>query len=493
MGILARGLFWFALPLWMICAAGLAHGDDPRANGGMLAWPDEEMARALGIFVPDQMKASDVPGVALAIVKDGQIVYTATFGKADRRAQNPVTPDTRFEAGELGETLAAFAALDMAGDKLLFLDAPLSRDLDAPWMSNPEDDAQITLRHVLQHRSGLGDNVAHPAWRTRFEPGSAFSHSGVGFLYLQHVMEVIGGKPFDALMRERVFGPLGMNASTYLPDGAADGTRTQGYVPLSFLLTLYFMPMGIAFAILIAAFWGIARFLLQRRLEPVDLIWSVLASSLFAMVVVWWGLGLQPALFVIGLALLSACVIAMLGGFAYYLLYIVGLARARDGIISRGRSNQEGIVVLVAGAIALAGFVPALGWSVPVMRLSALDGEKQANVASSFQTTAPDMARFMIAVMDGTHLSPSIRRQMFTDRAPVDEVFSWSLLAGLRHDATIETIWTRGSALGFESLMVMDPARQAGVVVLTNSRAGGELAQEVARNVLGVEAVWSLP
>lgn len=490
MGSLARAFSSLVLSLsMMICAAVSARADDPRANGGMLAWPNEEMARALGIFVPDQMKAFDVPGVALAIVQDGQIVYTATFGKADRRAQIPVTPDTRFEAGELGETLAAFGALDMAGDKLLFLDAPLSRDLDEPWISNVDDNANITLRTVLQHRSGLGDNVAHPAWRTRFEPGSAFAHSGVGFLYLQHVMEVVSGKPFDTLMRDRVFAPLGMDASTYLPDEA----RTQGYVPLSFLLTLYFMPMGIAFVILIAAFWGISRFLLQRRLEPLDLIWSVLGSSLFALAVVWWGLGFQLALFVIGVALLSAAVIAMLGGFAYYLLYIVGLARARDGIISRGGSNQESIVVVVAGAIALAGFFPALGWSIPVLRMSALNGTPQANVALSFRTTAPDMARFMIEAMEGTHLSPSIRRRMFEDRAPVDQVFSWSLLAGIRHDPQEETIWTRGSAMGFESLMVMDPARRAGVVVLTNSRAGGELAQDVARNVLGVEAVWSLP
>src|SRR3546814_14795697 len=78
----------------------------------------------------------------------------------------------------------------MVRDKLLFLDAPLSRDLPAPWLSDKKDDARVTLRQVLTHRSGLGDNIAHPSRVTSFEPGSRFSPSGVGFLYLQHVMEV---------------------------------------------------------------------------------------------------------------------------------------------------------------------------------------------------------------------------------------------------------------------------------------------------------------
>lgn len=470
-----------------------SHADDPRAAGGMLAWPREEMARALGIFVPERMKTFEVPGVSLAIVVDGAIVYSGTFGKADTGASAPVTPATLFEAGELGETVAAYGAMSMVRDKLLFLDAPLSRDLAAPWLVDKEDDQRVTLREVLTHRSGLGDNVAHPSRVTGFEPGSRFSHSGVGFLYLQHAMESVAGMPFDALMEMRVFAPLDMKSSGYVIAPDERGRLAQAYVPLSFPLTVFYLPFAIAFAIILAALWGISRFMLQRRIEPIDLLWPGLGGFGFAVAIVWWGLGLAPAAFVVGLAIICLLVIAMLGGFAYYLLYIAGLARARDGIISRGHGKQEGVIVILAGAIALAGFVPALDWLVPVPRLTVLRGDEQPSAAASFHTTSQDMARFMIEVMNGAKLGTDMRNRMLTERVPVGGPFFWSLVSGIRQDGPRETFWTRGSAMGFESLMVIDPSRRAGVVVLTNSREGGELAQDVARNVLGLEAVWSLP
>ncbi|HEY4344909.1 MAG TPA: serine hydrolase domain-containing protein [Parvibaculum sp.] len=489
--LLGSALALFLLAVFLSPQA--ARADDPRATGGMLGWPQDEMTRALGIFVPERMKALEVPGVSLAVISNGQIIYSGTFGKADKGASAPVTPATLFEAGELGETVAAYGAMSMVRDKLLFLDAPLSRDLPAPWLAGKADSERITLREVLTHRSGLGDNVAHPSRATSFEPGSHFSHSGVGFLYLQHAMENIAGAPFDSLMKARVFKPLDMPSSGYLVSSDDRAQLAQGYVPLRFPLTVFYLPFAIAFAVILAALWGISWFMLQRRLEFIDLFWPAFGGFGFATAIVWWGLGLVPAAFVIGIAMLCALVILLLAGFAYYLLYVAGLARARDGIISRGRGSQEGIVVVLAGVIALAGFLPALHWMVPVARLSVLRGEARANVAASFHTTAQDMARFMIEIVDGAKLGPDMRDRMLGERVAVDGPFFWSLGPGIRQDGTRETLWTRGSAMGFESLMVMDPSRRAGVVVLTNSREGGELAQDVARNVLGLEAVWSLP
>ncbi|MCE9648320.1 MAG: beta-lactamase family protein [Parvibaculum sp.] len=470
-----------------------ARADDPRAAGGMLGWTHDDMARALGIFVPERMKTLEVPGVSLAVVADGVIVYSGTFGKADKGVSTPVTPATLFEAGELGETVAAYGAMGMVRDKLLFLDAPLSRDLPSPWLVNGDDDARVTLRTVLTHRSGLGDNVAHPSRATSFDPGSRFSHSGVGFLYLQHVMESIAGAPFDELMRKRVLAPLDMRSSGYTLPAGARAQLAQGYVPLRFPLAVFYLPFAVAFALIFSTMWGISRFILQRRIEPVDLAWPVFGGFGFAVAIVWWGLGLAPAAFVVGIAITCALVVAMLAGFAYYLLYIAGLAKAREGIISRGRGSREGMIVVLAGAIALGGFLPALNWLVPVARFTVLRGEERANAAMSFHTTAQDMARFMIETMDGAKLGSEMRNRMLGEQAPVEGPFFWSLGPGVRQDGARQTLWTRGTAMGFESLMVMDPSRRAGVVVLTNSREGGELAQDVARNVLGVEAVWSLP
>ncbi|MDO8290888.1 MAG: serine hydrolase domain-containing protein [Parvibaculum sp.] len=464
---------------------------DPRAEGGMLAWPQDEMSRALGIYVPNRMKQFDVPGVAIAIVADGKIVYAGTFGKADKSAAIPVTPSTLFEAGALGQSVVAFGALRMADDKLLFLDAPLSRDLNEPWLSDDEDNAAITLRHVLTHTSGLGDNVAHPSRSSDFSPGSAFSHSGIGFLYLQHVMEVVGNASFEQLMQSLVFQPLGLTQSHFLPQ--PDEQLAQGYVPLHFLLLVLCLPFALAFLAMLAAFWAISWFMFQRRLEGADFLWPLLGAGFFASAIVWWGFGFATAAFVVGVTLLCVLVIALLAGFAYYLLYIAGLARAREGIITRGGGAKESLIVVLAGVIALGGFYPALNWSIPVLRLSHLRSDPVSDAAASFRTTAPDMGRFMIALLEREKLSRDMSLRLFADPVPAGDDLYWSLVAGMRRDRTQETQWARGSVMGFESLMVMDVKRRAGVVVLTNSRSGAELAQDIARNVLGVEAVWSLP
>lgn len=488
----AMRLFALMLALLAVPLAA-ARADDPRAAGGMLAWPQEEMARALGIFVPDRMKAFDVPGVAVAIIDKGEIVYTGTFGKADKSGQRPVTPDTLFQAGELGQAVVALAALSLVDDKLMFLDAPLSRDLEAPWLTDHKDNERVTLRQVLMQTSGLGNNVAHPSRRTGFEPGSRFARSAIGYVYLQYVMEKLTGRSLDEIVASRVFEPLGLTHSHFLLTPETRALEAQAYVPLSFLLVIFYGPFMAALIGLLIVFWAMSRFFFQRRLEPLDYLWPVLGGMVFAMTIVWWGFGLASAVFIIGVAFICAAVVAMLAGFAYYLLYIVGLARARDGIITRGGAGGEWIIVVLAGAIALGGFSPALKWSIPVAQLESLRGVPVANAAVSFRTTAPDMAQLMKALMGEAPLSRIIRGKLYADPVPAGGPFYWSLVSGMRRDGPRETYWMRGSVLGSESLMVMDPARRSGVVILTNARSGGELAQDIARNVLGMEAVWSLP
>ncbi|HEX7776560.1 MAG TPA: serine hydrolase [Parvibaculum sp.] len=484
---LARFLLCMGCLIVLSADSGLA---DPRAEGGMLQWPRADMVRALGYFVPERMKELDVPGVSLAIVSNGEIVYSGTFGKADLSSDAPVTPATRFEAGEFGEAVAAYGALSMMRDKLLFLDAPLSRDLPAPWLRDASDNAAVTLRQVLTNTSGLGDNAAHPSRVTNFQPGSRFAHSGVGFLYLQHAMEVVSGEPFEQVMRERAFKPLGMEASSYVR-GEDRASLARGYVPAGFLLTSFYLPFAIAFIVIVALLWGLSYFALQRRVEPVDMVWPAAGGLLFAIGMVWWGLGVGPAFFVIGVSVFYGLAVAALGGFIYYLAYVAGIAGARDGFVDRGRGRPESVVAAGAFVLALFASIPVYDHLLRVPVWPFLP--EKVSAAASFRTTAPDMARFMIEIMDGTEMGEEMHNRMLSIRVPVGGPFYWCLGLGIRQTSNSETLWTRGSATGFESLMVMDPSRRAGIVVLTNSREGAELAQDVARNVLGIEAVWTLP
>lgn len=489
-----RGLFFL---LWSAMLAGLfvgqpAHAADQRAAGGMIAWPHDEMVRALGIFIPGRMAALDVPGASVAIVADGKIVYSASFGTADRRKGNPVTPQTLFEAGELGETLAAYGALSLTRDKLLFLDAPLSRDLPTPWLSRESDDRLVTLRQVLTHTSGLPDNVAHPSRRTGFEPGERFSHSGVGFLYLQHVMETIEKKPFDAVMKARVFAPLGMGSSTY-EDRSRSGVEARGYVPLRFPVAVFYLPFLAAFLGALGIVWAVTRFTMrQGRIETADLLWPLMLALVFAIGLVWYGLGFANAVFMIVVAVGYAFGLVALGAFIFYLIYVVGFVRSREGVIARGRSRSPEMALAFAFLSAFVVSLAFFDWPLAVPRFALLD-DARPNAANSFRTDAEDMGRFMIELVDGKEIGARLHDRMVSERVVVDPVFSWGLGIGIRKDQLGETLWTRGSSLGFESLMVIDPAQRTGVVVLTNSRSGSELAQQIVRNVLGRDGVWALP
>jgi len=480
--------------LFVLAPAKASAAQDGEARGsgtGMVDWPHDEMVRALGIFIPDRMKALDVAGVSVAVVAGGRVVYAATFGKADRRTGAPVTPQTLFEAGDLGETVAAYGALSMVRDKLLFLDAPLSRDLDTPWLARASDDRAVTLRQVLTQTSGLADNVAHPSRRTSFTPGDHFSHSGVGFLYLQHVMSTVGRKPFEEVMDERVFGPLGMAASSFMPGSKPDAAR--GYVPLSFAIAIFYIPFVAAFLVTLGVVWAIARFAMRHgRFEVPDLLWPLVVAIVFAIAVVWYGLGFASAVFIIAVAVGYALAVGALGGLVFYLFYVFGIVRSRDGVISRGRGRSEGAALAFSF---LTGFVVSLiffDWPLAVPHFPLLE-DKAPNVARSFRTDGRDMARFMIELIDGGEIGPAMLKRMTAERVAIEPPFASGLGIGIREDPQYETLWARGSSLGFESLMVVDPSRRAGVVILTNSRSGGELAQQIARNVLGLEGVWALP
>lgn len=496
-----RILFLLAMLTGFVVVPMETRAADPRSVGGMLAWPHDEMVRALGIFVPERMKADEVPGVAVAIVRDGAVIYAATFGKADKGSNAPVTPATLFEAGEIGETVASYAALGLMRDKLLFLDAPLARDLATPWLTSAEDSERVTLRHVLTHTSGLPDNLAHPARATRFAPGTRFLHSGVGFLYLRYAMETVGGKPFADLMEERVFAPFGMAASGYMLGAGERAHVARGYVPLSFPVFAFYLPFAVSSFFVLAIVWGIVRFALQRRIEPADLLWPLSAGLVFAVAVVWNGLGVAHAAFVIATSVGFALAVVFLGALIYYVFHVVGIVSSRDGVISRGRDTSEKTAFFYSLALAFAASLLCLDWLLGVPRFALLERGERPGAAGSFLTNAADMARFMVGYMEARELGPAMRARMLAERVDLDPPFAWGLGIGIRQDAPAdrsgetpnETLWARGSTMGFESLMVMDPARRAGVVVLTNSREGGALAQEVARNALGLEGNWALP
>jgi CubicO group peptidase (beta-lactamase class C family) len=202
--------------------ASQASAQQPDANATIVALKRD---------IPSLMQQADIPGLSIALVNHGHTAWVGSFGTVDPATLQPVTEQTLFSAASLSKTVFAYAVLQLVDQGKLDLDTPLTHYWPER-VVDPQDDPRldkITARIVLSHRTGF------PNWRQGnglkifFDPGSRFSYSGEGFVYLQHTVEHIEGKPLNQIVQQLVFAPLGMTRSTYISQ-AGPGI-TLGYTP----------------------------------------------------------------------------------------------------------------------------------------------------------------------------------------------------------------------------------------------------------------------
>jgi CubicO group peptidase (beta-lactamase class C family) len=166
-----------------------------------------------------------VPGVASAIIRDGQLERYLCCGKRGAQVPAPVDEHTVFDAASLSKPVFAHAVLQLVDQEYLSLDAPLGGYLPN-YVLIDDLVSSITPRHVLNHTGGL------PNWRsadlplkTYFQPGERFSYSGEGFLYLQKAVEAITGEKIHSLVERLVLRPFGMDRSSFVWDWRFEPNR----------------------------------------------------------------------------------------------------------------------------------------------------------------------------------------------------------------------------------------------------------------------------
>ena len=198
-------------------------GTDPAAS------LDEATIIEVESMVKEMMAANEIPGYALGIVKDGQIVYTKGFGSERVGSDRPVTEHSVFGTGSVGKTATATAVMQLVVAGKIDLDAPVTDYL--PYFELADERYKdITVRHLLAHRSGM---PADPAdWfplpveyddgaleryvrgmddvELLFSPGGEWSYSSLGMILLADIVAKVSGQTFEAYLQENVIDPLGM-------------------------------------------------------------------------------------------------------------------------------------------------------------------------------------------------------------------------------------------------------------------------------------------
>ncbi|MBA3270639.1 MAG: beta-lactamase family protein [Acidobacteria bacterium] len=177
------------------------------------------------------------PGCAVGISVDGQTALTKAYGMADLEHEVGNTPETIFEAGSVAKQFTAAAVLLLARDGKLSLDDAARKYIP----ELPEYNTPLTIRHMLNHTSGLRDwgSVAGIAGWPRttrayshahvldivsrqralnFIPGSRWSYSNTGFNLAAVLVSRVSGMSFAEFSQQRIFGPLGMTRTSWRDD-----------------------------------------------------------------------------------------------------------------------------------------------------------------------------------------------------------------------------------------------------------------------------------
>jgi CubicO group peptidase (beta-lactamase class C family) len=214
-----------------VLAAPLNLAAQNKATDSPLKRPDKKTIAGLDKEISESLRDATVPGMSIALIRDGKTYWVHGFGVKDVKTKQPVTEETTFEAASLSKPVFAYGVLKLVDAGKLDLDAPLTKYLPQRYIEGDDRLDKITARIVMSHRTGFrnwrGDG-SNPL-KIYFTPGEKFSYSGEGFVYLQKVVEQITGKKLNEYMSEAVFVPLGMASSSYIWTKEYDARSATGH------------------------------------------------------------------------------------------------------------------------------------------------------------------------------------------------------------------------------------------------------------------------
>ena len=186
----------------------------------------------------ERMKHYNVPGVSIAVVKEGKLHWAKGYGVANSKTGLKVNIDTLFQAGSISKPIAALAVLKLVDEAKVELDKDVNIYLTGWKIKNNEFTKQekVTLRRLLSHTAGMtvhgfpgyvnGENIPSienvlngkgntPEVFVDTIPGKKWRYSGGGYTVMEKLVEDISGLALDEYMMTHILKPMQMNNSTY--------------------------------------------------------------------------------------------------------------------------------------------------------------------------------------------------------------------------------------------------------------------------------------
>jgi len=198
--------------------------------------PEAALISRLRSTVDSLSRADRFSGVVM-LMKRGTPVFQQAWGMADREAHRPNNVETAFNLGSVNKVFTATAIRQLAALGRLDLDSVLAKYW--PEYPNPDVAGKVTIRQLLEHRSGVGGNVfAAPKGGTRhdlrhnrdfvplfaheplrFEPGTRREYSNAGYVVLGALVERLSGEDYYGYVARHIYRPAGMTrTAAYRPD-----------------------------------------------------------------------------------------------------------------------------------------------------------------------------------------------------------------------------------------------------------------------------------
>ncbi|MEK7795070.1 MAG: serine hydrolase domain-containing protein [Candidatus Hydrogenedentota bacterium] len=212
----------------------------------VLAYGGEPEAEKIEALCQHYFEAGEIHG-SILVAEAGKVIYEGGFGMANYEWDIPNGPDTKFRLGSITKQFTATLVMQLREAGKLALEDPISKHL--PNYRKDTGD-RITVHHLLTHTSGIPSYTGHPTfWKEvsrnpytvadfvakfcsgdlEFEPGAQYKYDNSGYFLLGAIIEKVGGKKYEELLREKIFDPIGMNDSGYDWPAPIMKRRADGY------------------------------------------------------------------------------------------------------------------------------------------------------------------------------------------------------------------------------------------------------------------------